>query len=323
MDVIAMHNAGFKNVVACMGTALTKYHAKELKRFTDKILVSFDGDAAGQKATLRSLEILEEEQLKVYVVSIPEKLDPDEFIKKYGANKFSTLLQNAMPLNDYKLKAIAGEFNLNDNIEKSKFIGKALEEIAKLHSSSEREIYLKQLSAKTKVDVNRLENDLKLLLRKKNREPQQVVVDETEQIAKDASYKSAEFILASILHQKHYVTPVNKDIFTNEAHKKLYDFICSSQNLQKQVKVGDLFTHFNMEEEPEIKDIINYSFAADEGKLEKYFTESVKTLELDELLQKQNSLIEQIKQENNKETKQKLMDEFATVSKQIYNTKLK
>ena len=145
MDVIAMHLAGFKNSVACMGTALTKYHSKELKRFTDKVIVSFDGDAAGQKATLRSLEILEEEGLKVYVIALPEKLDPDEFIKKHGKAAYQKLLDEAMPLNDYKLKAIASEFDLEDNKQRTKFIDTALEEIKNLKSGYQREIYIKQL----------------------------------------------------------------------------------------------------------------------------------------------------------------------------------
>ena len=83
MDVISMHNCGFTNAVATMGTALTAQHAKELKRFCNKIILCFDGDSAGQKATLKAIEILLKENLDIYCVSLPEKLDPDEYVKRF------------------------------------------------------------------------------------------------------------------------------------------------------------------------------------------------------------------------------------------------
>ncbi|PKK95752.1 MAG: hypothetical protein CVV59_02050, partial [Tenericutes bacterium HGW-Tenericutes-4] len=224
----------------------------------------------------------------------------DEFIKKYGSTKFKVLLDNAMPLNDYKLKAIAGEFNLDDNIEKSKFIQKALEEISRLTSSYEREIYLKQLSEKTKVDVNRLDNELKMLLNEK-----QIIkpFDEKElhQTQSISSFKSAEFILASILYKKEYVTPVNKDLFTHPVHKKLYDFIITSQNLQKEIKIGDLFTNFDVEQDTEIKDIINYDFIIEEARLKKHFNECVKMLDLEFLNNRKSYLLNKLNEEISRE----------------------
>jgi len=317
MDVIAMHNAGFQNTIACMGTALTKYHAKELKRFADRVIVSFDGDTAGQKATFRSLEILEEEHLNVYVISIPEKLDPDEYIKKYGKEAYQKLLNNAMPLNDYKLKAIAVDFNLDDTKEKAKYIDKALEEIKRLKTMQEREIYLRQLSEKTKIDLYTLERDLKFKLQteKKETKPQNL----ENVLVKDAIYKSAEFILASILHKKIQFREFNENIFFNEEHKKLYDFILTSQNLQKEVKIGNLFTHFNLEEENAINDIVNYEFLMDEVQLKKYFEECVKTLELEYLLKEQQQIITKIEQETSVSNKQNLMKELSEINKQIVN----
>ena len=85
MDVVALHQAGFVNAIATMGTAFNENHVNTLKRFVDKVIVCFDGDTAGIKATSRSLEPLLKEGLDIYVISLPEKLDPDEYIKKYGA----------------------------------------------------------------------------------------------------------------------------------------------------------------------------------------------------------------------------------------------
>jgi DNA primase len=316
MDVIAMHLAGFKNSVACMGTALTKYHSKELKRFTDKVIVSFDGDAAGQKATLRSLEILEEEGLKVYVIALPEKLDPDEYVKKYGKAAYQKLLDEAMPLNDYKLKAIASEFDLEDNKQRTKFIDTALEEIKNLKSSYEREIYLKQLSERTKVDINTLQKELDYKIFKSTKQAASET-DTREQIKlKAANVKSAEFVLASVIYKKPYAKLPENNIFELENHIKLYDFILKSQNLKKEVKIGELFTVFDVDNNIEMKDIINFDLESINN-AEKYFKECIKNLHLEKLLKQQKELIEQIEKTKEMQEKMQLMKDLNEINKKI------
>jgi DNA primase len=327
MDVIAMHKAGFENCVACMGTSLTKYHAKELKRFSDKVIISFDGDSAGQKATLRSLEILQNEKLKVYVISMPDKLDPDDYIKKYGSDSYEKLLKDAQPLNDYKLQSISEDFNLNDNIDKTKYIDKALEEIKRLKSSFEREIYLEQLSKKTKVDIHTLERDLEYKM-STNTSDSNEKTEETKAI-KDASFKSSEFVLASIVHKKDYAKMPDENIFKNQTHKKLYDFVLKGQNLQKQLKISHIFDEFDVENTPEIKDIINYHFNTYDSEDEKqkneerYFNECITKLNLEKLLNEQKNIVEQIENANSAEEKNKLMQKLSEIIKKITNLKRK
>ena len=94
MDAISVYNAGFRNVVASMGTSLTVEQARMLKRYADTVLISYDGDGAGQKATIRGLEILKKEGLEVKVVSLPDGLDPDDVIKKFGAEAYEQLLDD-------------------------------------------------------------------------------------------------------------------------------------------------------------------------------------------------------------------------------------
>ena len=101
MDVIALNQCGYDNVIACMGTALTPNHAREIKRFVGKVIVCFDGDGAGIKATIRSLDILAGAGLLVYVVSLPAGMDPDEYVKKYGKESFDNLIMKAKHKDDY------------------------------------------------------------------------------------------------------------------------------------------------------------------------------------------------------------------------------
>ena len=105
MDVIALHQAGFDSAVAVLGTALTEDQARLLKRYADKVIVSFDADAAGKNAALRSFDILERQHCPIHVLAIPDGQDPDEYIRSKGADRFKALLQTADNLLDYRFKA--------------------------------------------------------------------------------------------------------------------------------------------------------------------------------------------------------------------------
>ena len=98
MDTLSLYQAGFKNVVASMGTSLTQDQARLIKRYADSVLISYDGDGAGQKANLRGLDILRDEGLNVKVVPLPEGLDPDDVIKQRGNDGYQACLNDALPL---------------------------------------------------------------------------------------------------------------------------------------------------------------------------------------------------------------------------------
>ena len=125
MDTITLYQAGFKNVVATMGTSLTKEQARLAKRYTDNVLISYDGDFAGQKADLRGLEILDGESLRVRVVPMPEGLDPDD-VARQGQEAYQKCLDAAMPLIDYKIHALERKYDLNKTEEKRRFVAEAL-----------------------------------------------------------------------------------------------------------------------------------------------------------------------------------------------------
>jgi DNA primase len=316
MDVIALHNAGFDNTVATMGTALTKNHAKEIKRFADKVIISYDGDLAGQKATMRSLDILQVENLNVYVVGMPEGLDPDDYIKKYGNEAYKKLINESLPLNDYKIASLAKGFDLSNNREVTKFIDVGLEEVKNLKNSAEREIYLNQIKDFSGVDIHSLRRDLEFKLRNVKQESENAEASKN----KDANFKAGEFILASIIHKQPLVKLPMREAFENNSHLRLYDFIVKSQNSSKQVRVGDLFTAFNLEENKEIKSIIDYDFKNIEN-IQQYYKECAKNLELDNLLKKQKNIIELFNIETDKDKKNKLMQKLQKVTKDITNKK--
>ncbi len=148
LDVIQAQQAGFNNTVASLGTALTKEQARLIKKFTSEVVLAYDADSAGQKATIRGMELLQEAELNVKILKMPVGDDPDSFIKKNGAEAFSRLIEGALNLADFKLQQVIKEFNLNTPEGKIQAVQAVLPEIASLDNIS-REFYLRQLARET------------------------------------------------------------------------------------------------------------------------------------------------------------------------------
>lgn len=125
MDVISLYKAGVKNAVASLGTALTQQQARLLKRFVPKVYISYDGDSAGQNATLRGLDILAKEGLEVRVIVIPNGMDPDDYARKYGGEEYLSLKDRAITLNAFKLDRLMDGLDLNTPDGREEYAKKA------------------------------------------------------------------------------------------------------------------------------------------------------------------------------------------------------
>ena len=148
MDVIGLYKAGVKNAVASLGTALTQQQARLLKRYVEKVYIAYDGDAAGQNATVRGLDILKAEGLEIRVITFPDDLDPDEYVQTYGREGFDRLKENALTLNAFKLEAMAKAYDLDDENAREQFAKAACAFVAGLQPI-EQDRYYRQIAQKT------------------------------------------------------------------------------------------------------------------------------------------------------------------------------
>ena len=155
MDVIGLYKAGVTNAVASLGTALTEQQARLLKRYVDTVYIAYDGDAAGQNATIRGLEILSREGLAVRVIVFPDDLDPDEYVQIYGKSGFDTLKANAYSLNAFKIEAMAREYDLSNENGREQFAVKACAFVGTLQPV-EQERYYKLIAQKTGYEIESL-----------------------------------------------------------------------------------------------------------------------------------------------------------------------
>ncbi|NLI55218.1 MAG: DNA primase [Clostridiales bacterium] len=147
-DVIGLFEAGVTNAVASLGTALTQQQARLLKRYVNNVYIAYDGDTAGQNATIRGLDILMAEGLNVRVIVFPGGQDPDEFVRQSGKEAFDTLKEEALSLNAFKLEAMSRNYSMDRENEREQFAMEACRFIATL-TPVERERYYQQLSKKT------------------------------------------------------------------------------------------------------------------------------------------------------------------------------
>lgn len=141
MDAVALHQYGFDCAVASLGTSLTEEHAALLSRYTEQVMLIYDGDEAGQNATKRAIPMLEKAGLQVKVLQMRDAKDPDEFLKKYGADRFRLLLEESSNRVEYQLRAIQRKYDLREDDQRIRFIAEAAEFISTLGSAVQREVY--------------------------------------------------------------------------------------------------------------------------------------------------------------------------------------
>ena len=285
MDTISLYQAGFENVVASMGTSLTKEQARLVKRYSSNVLISYDGDFAGQKADLRGLEILKDEHLNVRVVPMPEGLDPDDVVKQ-GAPAYQKCLDNAMPLIDYKLHAIERKFDLSRTDDKRAYVAEALKVVDSAESESVKEELLKKLRDKTGISYHALERDLKSVSVAK---PQEAATPIKEQITEtaadtDKNVKALRFILAAKLFSAPYANgcDLQELSLTDETHIVIAQYVIEREKAGQKIRPGELFEVLS-EDSPELNAILdlNYEDKLTGSVAQRFFEDSLRALQVE------------------------------------------
>ena len=169
MDVISAYKAGIKSGIASMGTSLTDPQVYMLKRVTRNIIINYDGDDPGQHAEERAARMFGQAGgFNIGIVVLPEKLDPDEFVKKYGAQKYQEEVKGALSPTDFFLKRLSKKFNLSNDRERISYINEAVKEIAKLQNPVEQDLYIDKLAKEQNISKDALKVNL-MRERRKNR----------------------------------------------------------------------------------------------------------------------------------------------------------
>ena len=241
MDVISMQQAGIDTAVCACGTALTPDQVRLISEYADEVILSYDSDEAGQKATLRSLELFRNSPVKVGVLQIPGAKDPDEYIKKYGAERFKALLDGVGNALDFRLGRLKDQYDLAQDAQRLEYVKEAVDLLAQRSSPTEQEVYAGRLAEETNISktaiMTQLETAVKKAGSKRRREHDRQVLRSGEMDQIKVSYTAGgsqalgivsaqQRLLAAILREPRYLDLVQgqltADQFIQPQQKELY-----------------------------------------------------------------------------------------------------
>ena len=169
MDVIALHSAGITNAVATLGTAITSEQARVMSRYTKRVIISYDSDEAGVKAATRAMKLLEEVGLEVNVLSVQGAKDPDEYIKRFGVDKFKQVISGAKSKFDYSLDAILSKYDLTLPQDKIIALADVEKLISEVNSMAERDVYIHTVAKRFEVQASSIRSDVERIIAKRER----------------------------------------------------------------------------------------------------------------------------------------------------------
>ncbi|WP_027625054.1 DNA primase [Clostridium lundense] len=261
MDCISLHQNGINSAVASLGTALTSSQAKLLKRYADKVIISYDADLAGEKATLRGLHILKEEGFDVRVLTIPDGKDPDEYIRGHGKEAFISLVKSSTQLIDYRIEKAAEGIDLNNPQNIVKYAEAAVDIIKEL-TPVEKDIYIRKLSEKTGIKDQALYDLMNNNLQKHDKNYENMNSDEVfgNKLYVEPIYVKAERELLKLIINKKEIQDyalqfLNEETFISQKSKDIFELVL--ENLEaSEDEIGKLI-EVNFKDADIIKEWIN------------------------------------------------------------------
>lgn len=265
MDVISLHQAGINSAVAGCGTALTREQARLIAK--SPVYLCYDSDEAGMKACERAAEIFKEFDTKIKVIEIPDGKDADDFIKKHGAEAFEELIKKAKTVTEYKLDKIFRNVDLNDASQKIEMLGKAAMIFSQISNAVEREIYIGRFAARCNVTVDAINTEVRKVNAKNIRKevsselrktvgntPMQMQQKSKRRVLAEAGYLSMLTESAKVFSS--FGQRIEKDDFSEELHKQIYEHICTYYNENKTGKCADYLLSVMTGNEKELSNVL-------------------------------------------------------------------
>lgn len=278
MDVIALHQAGFTNAVASLGTAFTGLQANLLKRYTSEVLLTYDSDGAGTKAALRAIPILKEAGLSTKVINMKPYKDPDEFIKALGADEFQKRIDEAQNSFYFEIEVLERDYDLNDPEQKTKFFNEVAKKLLVFTEEIERNNYIEAMDRKYHVgfdNLRKLVNHYGATL-----VPTQTVIKKVQErsnkrvTAEDSMKQASKLLLTWMIEDTRLFQKLNGVIsekdFDGELYQTVARMLFQQYKEQGQVIPAKIINQFeSKEEQSEVASLFSTTFQEEMSMLEK------------------------------------------------------
>ncbi|MCC5437753.1 DNA primase [Clostridium botulinum] len=305
MDCITLHQYGIKNSVASLGTALTTNQARLLKRYADKVIISYDSDTAGQLATQRGLEILKDVGLGVEILTVPDGKDPDQFVKAHGKESYLKLVKEALPLIEYKIKISKQDLNIGNKRQVIQYIDRYIKIIENL-DPVEKDMYIRRLSEETNIEIQTLYDQLNKKNQNSRKNGKEVNMLEAfgQKLYLEPAYIRAErFILQLMFNYNNiyeYIkNSINEQDIIEEIHKAIYKYIkdtLEDSNIQNKKLHIETLCNKNVETSKEWVNILNTNFIYKEDESKKFIDDAILNIKKYKLEKYKENLLKKIKE---------------------------
>ena len=256
MDAVSLHQRGIQNVVASLGTALTESQARLLRKYAEKVVISYDSDGAGQAATMRGLEILKNVGCDVRILQMEGAKDPDEYVIKYGNGRFNLLVDNAISLIEFKTKVLKKSLDINNVSDKIKFLKETAKLLTTVDSKIEQELYIDKIAKEYKIskeaiyaEINKMQNK-KVSSKVLEKAPRTVIKKENVQKKLIEREKS---ILTLLIYEKEKAyeqikNEIKIEDFKSEINKKILKKLYEEYE-KGNSNINNVLSYFNEDEE--------------------------------------------------------------------------
>ncbi len=322
MDVIALFSYGIPECVATLGTALTQDQARLIKRYTNHVYISYDGDEAGKKATLRALGILDQEGIETRVISIPGGQDPDEYLKEHGKAGYIRLMKASQPMMDYKFSVAAQKYDLSDGYQKEKFAQECVAMLKAVSSAMVKEKYMQKLSEMTGFSVNSIAQDAGGFKKEEQWTPPKAEKKNT-----DVEEKAENCLIRLLCINPQAITKLEHRIteqdFKNEANQKIFSY--TLEKVKKGISPTSAELLLALEKEEDLKHATELlsedGMDAPQRNMDDFFEDCVKQIELNRLEGQRKLLLLKCEAETDPQKRNRLLETIGTIAKQIHKLK--
>ncbi|MFV9567885.1 DNA primase [Thermoanaerobacter mathranii] len=247
MDAISLHQAGIDCAVASLGTALTEDQAKLIKRYKRNVIIAYDADEAGVSAAIRGLDILDELNLNIKVLTIPQGKDPDEFIKKKGVEAFNQLIENAESLIEFKAKVYRKNLDLDNPQDRIVYVKKIAKDIANLSDEVKREVYISSVAKVAQIPENAVRTEVSRFVNRKIRKNQKnmyMAGNIRHNIYSSNKISPEKYLIALILYDndlyKRVKQTITPDMLENVKLRPVFEEIMSRLEVGEKVQTNDI-----------------------------------------------------------------------------------
>ena len=308
MDAIALQKFGFTNAVASLGTALTENQARLIKKYTDKVIIGYDQDGAGQAATMRGLDILVNHGLNVKVLKLDhdDVKDPDEYLNKYGAERLKKCIENAISLVEFKVSILEKDLDLENFDSKVKFLTGVSNILSKIDNNIERDMYIDKISKKYGMSPGPILKEVERGISKKSNND--IIIDmqslnKKMQLVTNVRKRQEQYIVALLLSKKpaiqqEIVKNIKSSDIDNEDVRKIFDFILS---LMDNYDINKIDILSKIQDEDMVKEITDIMYIDISGYENKLLQDVLKNKKKEKLYARRDEILKRLDQNISKD----------------------